>query len=87
MNTKPVILSKNDILPFGKYKGIKLINILNDMHFTYLFWFIKTITTHKFDEEFMDLLNYNYSFFRKNSIHMGSYGNEFASENGIMEYF
>ena len=51
-------LNLNSTLPFGKYKGVLIQDMLNnDDSIKYLIWFNNTITTHKFTKNIEKELN------------------------------
>jgi hypothetical protein len=90
------ILKEKDVFPFGKYKGCVIEEIFKTKEgVSYCWWFMKNIEGYEFELKFTNLIYKEYSrYFMKesskksyDSIHMGSHGNEWASENGYMEHF
>lgn len=81
------VLDLNDVLPFGKYKGETIQSVIDKGDFNYLYWFEGNVTKFKFSKEAEhELYESKYNYYRDSTpngaIHMGSYGNEYASENG-----
>ena len=74
-----MIYKKNDILTFGKYKGI-IISKLIKVDFGYICWCMKNIEDFVLDEEMIYLLRINYQNLNKSSIIKGEY---FFSNNDI----
>ena len=90
-------LDLKDKMPFGKWKDCSIEDLVNHNEFSYLIWFDNSIEDYKLNSKVFDAIDnrkyflHNNGFYnnlsKQENIHMGSYGNEFASENGLMEYF
>lgn len=50
------ILELEDIIPFGKYRGNRIKDIVED-DFDYAKWVIDTVSTHKFSDDVLAYIN------------------------------